>query len=39
MSVRAGLDATRSVTEPAIRARDNHRPYTLQGVMREDASG
>ena len=36
---RAGLDAIRPFTEPAIRARDNHSLYSLEGVVRENPSG
>lgn len=39
MAVLAGLDATGSVTESAIRTRDDNRLYPLQGIVRQDATG
>ncbi|MGC1734694.1 MAG: hypothetical protein WA731_18930 [Pseudonocardiaceae bacterium] len=39
MAVLAGLDATRSVTEIPIRARDDDGSHPSQGVVREDAAG
>ncbi len=39
MSVLAGLDATGSVTESAIRTRDDNRLYPLHGIERQDATG
>jgi len=39
VAVRAGLDTTRPVTEPAVRARDDNGPYPFKGVMCKNSSG